>query len=733
MSNSGRKKPPLVAEKRYSKAAAKPKAKPKPKARAAKRKTAPKQRGVIGWILFPFVWTLRLLWRLTWRVTAVSVLLLAAAVAYQYTKLPPVEELLDGRTRGSVTLLDRENVVFAWRGDTFGGAVRATSVAPALKNAVVATEDKRFYWHVGISPRGVASAMRINMREGRKPWQGNGGSTITQQTAKLLCLGVKFDPSVWKTETQYEADCRRTTLARKGKEALYALAMEAKYSKNDILSIYLNRAYLGGGARGFEAASQVYFGKSAANVSVPEAAMMAGLLKAPSTYAPTNNLQRAQDRAATVLKLMREQGYISSADEAAANAAPATLSKAAQARAGGYFVDWVMDTAPSFLTKDTTEDVLIRSTFDNRLQTAAEEALDYIFDNKVREGSEAQAAIVVMSADGAVRAMVGGRQAKVSGAFNRAVQAKRQTGSAFKPFVYAAAMDLGFQYDSVVVDEQFTVNVPGSGAYTPKNYTRDFKGEMTLTDALAQSINTVAVKVSEAVGRDNVRDVAERFGIDNALAQGPALALGASESTLLEMTGAYAGILNGGRAVQPYGIRALSLRGEDEALMGQEGGFGERVITESAARQLTYMMHRVVNDGTGRRAKLGDREAAGKTGTTSAAKDAWFIGFTAQYVVGVWMGYDDNTPLTGVTGGGLPADIWKETMVRVTDGLAAEPLPMIRPANPPRVSAPEPVRQPRVARSPRGNGRQPNPNLEDVTEQIIRDVGNLLGRLLGGN
>ncbi|EPX77411.1 transglycosylase domain-containing protein [Litoreibacter arenae] len=732
MSNSGRKKPPLVAEKRYSKAAAaKPKPKAKPKRRVTKRKAASKKRGLIGWILFPFVWTFRLIWRLTWRIAAVAAVLLVGAVAYTYAQLPPVEELLDGRTRGSVTVLDRENVVFAWRGDNFGGAIRAESVAPALKNAVIATEDKRFYWHFGLSPRGIASAMRINMREGRKPWQGHGGSTLTQQTAKLLCLGVQYDPKKWKNEADYEADCRRTTLARKGKEALYSMAMEAKYSKDDILSVYLNRAYLGGGARGFEAASQVYFGKHAAQVSVPEAAMLAGLLKAPSVYSPTNNLQRAQDRAATVLKLMREQGYISSSDEAAANAAPATLSKTAQARAGGYFVDWVMDTAPGFLSSDTTEDVVIQSTFDTKLQKSAEDALDYIFDEKVREGSEAQAAIVVMSADGAVRAMVGGRQAKVSGAFNRAVQAKRQTGSAFKPFVYAAAMDLGFQYDSVVVDEPFTINVPGSGPYTPKNYTRNFKGEMTLTDALAQSINTVAVKVSEAVGRDNVRDVATRFGIDNKLANGPALALGASESTLLEMTGAYAGILNGGRAVSPYGIRELRLKGDNQALMGQDGGFGERVITEDAARQLTYMMYRVVNDGTGQRAKLGDREVAGKTGTTSASKDAWFIGFTAQYVVGVWMGYDDNTPLNGVTGGGLPADIWKETMVRVTDGLAAEPLPMIRPATPPRVSRPEPVQQqPRVARSPRGNGGQ---NLENVTEQIIRDVGNLLGQLFGGN
>ena len=737
MSNSGRRKPPLVAEKRYNKAtSAKPKPKPKPKAkpkpRVTKRKAAPKKRGVIGWILFPFVWTLRLIWRLTWRVTAVGAVLLAAAVAYTYAQLPSVEQLLDGRTRGSVTLLDRENVVFAWRGDNFGGAVRAETVAPALKNAVVATEDKRFYWHFGVSPRGIASAMRINIKEGRKPWKGNGGSTLTQQTAKLLCLGVVYDAKKWKNETAYEADCRRTTLARKGKEALYALAMEAKYSKNDILSVYLNRAYLGGGARGFEAASQVYFGKRASQVNVPEAAMLAGLLKAPSVYSPTNELKRSQDRAATVLKLMREQGYITSSDEAAANAAPATLSKAAQARAGGYFVDWVMDTAPDFLTRDTTEDVVIRSTFDTRLQKATEDALSAVFEDKLQEGSKVQAAIVVMSADGAVRAMVGGRQAKVSGAFNRAVQAKRQTGSAFKPFVYAAALDLGFRYDSVVEDTPVTINIPGSGPWSPRNYSNNFKGEMTVTDALAQSINTVAVKVSEEVGRDNVRRVAEAFGIDNALADGPALALGASESTLLEMTGAYAGILNGGRAVSPYGIRELRLKGDKDALLGQDGGYGDRVITESAAQQLTYMMYRVVNDGTGRRAKLADREVAGKTGTTSAAKDAWFIGFTAQYVVGVWMGYDDNTPLKGVTGGGLPAAIWKETMTRINVGLPAEPLPMIRPANPPRVTRPESFQQPRVAQGSRrnSNGQQ---NLENVTEQIIRDVGKLLGKLLGGN
>ncbi|WP_298361524.1 transglycosylase domain-containing protein [uncultured Litoreibacter sp.] len=723
MSNTGKRKP-LVAEKRYAKAA--PKKAAKPAKRNTKRRSKPKKKmGLLGYLFAPFKFLFRLIWKLTWRIAAIAILLLGGAVAYTYTTLPELEALLDGRTRGSVTLLDREGVVFARRGDQFGGPVTAQNVAPALKNAVVAAEDKRFYRHLGVSPRGIASAMRINMREGRKPWQGHGGSTITQQTAKLLCLGVQFDPAKWSSEAKYEADCRRTTLARKGKEALFALAMEAKYTKDEILSIYMNRAYLGGGARGFEAASQNYFGKPAINVNIPEAAMLAGVLPAPSRYAPTGNLQRARDRAATVLRLMREQGYITSAEEAAANAAPAGLSKAAAARAGGFFVDWVMDSAPSFLTRDTTEDVIIKSTFDNRLQTAAEDALEFVFETKVSAGSKAEAAIVVMSSDGAVRAMVGGRE-KVTGGFNRATEAKRQTGSAFKPFVYAAAMDLGFQYDSTVVDEPFTINIPGSGAYSPKNYSRDFKGMMTLTDALRQSINTVAVKVSEAVGRDNVRDVATRFGIDNALADGPALALGASESTLLEMTGAYAGILNGGNAVTPYGLTELRLKGDDAPLMGKEGGIGERVITPQAAEQLIYMMRRVVTDGTGTRARLDDREVAGKTGTTSAAKDAWFIGFTSDYVVGVWMGYDDNTPLKGVTGGGLPADIWRETVARATAGTPVTPLPMIRPAKPPRVQPVQPQQQQTTtAQSPRQPQRQQR---RQTTEDVILDV---LGKIFG--
>jgi penicillin-binding protein 1A len=326
------------------------------------------------------------------------------------------------------------------------------------------------------------------------------------------------------------------------------------------------------------------------------------------------------------------------------------------------------------------EDVVIRTTLDTEMQKRAEEGLAWVFDNKVKEGSKAQAAIVVMSADGAVRAMVGGRQIEAAGSFNRATQALRQTGSSFKPFVYAAAMDQGWSPMDFVEDTPLTINIPGSGPWTPKNYDEEFKGLVTLSQALAESRNIPAVRVSEAVGRENVRQIAADFGIESDLAAGPALALGASESTLIEMTGAYAGILNGGSSVAPFGIRILEVPGNEELNMFTETGIGERVITEEAAQLLVYMMAQVVNDGTGTRARLDGRPAAGKTGTTSAGRDAWFVGFTADYVAGVWMGYDDNTPLEGVTGGGLPAEIWHEVMTRVHEGLPVSELPMIVPS-----------------------------------------------------
>lgn len=694
------------------------------------RAPRPRPRGPLGWLraLLRFVW--RIIWGLIWRGTVAVMLLLGAATAYYYAQLPDLAAAVDARYRGSVTMLDRNGNVFAWRGEQFGGAIDPETVSPHLVNAIVATEDRRFYRHLGISPRGIASAIRINLSEGRGPLSGHGGSTITQQVAKLMCLGVPYDPDIWETEADYEQDCRRTTIWRKIQEVPFALAMEFRYTKDEILSVYMNRAFLGAGTRGFEAAAQRYFATSSADLEPQQAAMLAGLLVAPSYYAPTRDLDRAQRRASTVLRLMEDQGYLTAAEAAAAQANPATLSDRARQDTGGAFADWIMSTGPDFLTGETTEDVTIRTTFDPAMQAAAEAALENVFANQVREGSEAQAAIVVMSADGAVRAMVGGRDTAGTGLFNRATQAMRQTGSSFKPFVYAAALELGWRFDDLILDAPLTLNIPGSGPWSPENYTGEFYGEVTLTEALRQSLNTAAVRLSEEVGRDAVRTVAAQFGIESDLADGPALALGASESTLIEMAGAYAGILNGGSAVQPYGVQELRLIGDDRPLFEQTTGIQERVISENAARQLTYMMSVAVAQGTGQRAQLPDRPVAGKTGTTNSQRDAWFIGFTADYVAGVWMGYDDNTPLSGVTGGGLPAELWRQTMEGIHRDISPRPLPMIDPAS-------EGRRDPQAVEygpggligtaPPRGTLLGPAPQ-DDADQILMRVLNGLLGR-----
>ncbi|WP_298498104.1 transglycosylase domain-containing protein [uncultured Maritimibacter sp.] len=758
MANNGNGRKPLVADKRYtsgSKATKKPAKKTTTTRKTASGKTARKTRSrrtrapkrqlplIFALPLALVAWVFRLVFRLGFAVAVIAALGLGAAVWYTSTTIPSLSELVDGRAKGSVTMLDRYGKTYAWRGSQFGGIVTTENVSPAVRDAVVATEDKRFYRHFGLSPRGIASAIRINMSEGRGPLEGHGGSTITQQVAKLVCLGNPYDPASGLTEAEYEADCRRSSLSRKAKEAIYAMALEVKYSKAEILTIYLNRAYLGGGSYGVEAAAGRYFGVSAKDLDVSEAAVLAGLLTAPSTYAPTANMERSWARALTVVKLMEQQGYITAAEAEYARAHPAKLSDAAEREAGGYFADWVMTEGPDFLTRDTTEDVIMQTTFDADIQQAAEEALAFVFSEKVSSDSKAQAAIVVMSADGAVRAMVGGRKPAAPGSFNRATQAMRQTGSAFKPFVYAAALDNGWAFDSTIVDEPITINIPGSGPWSPQNYTRKFYGPVTLTTALKNSLNIPAVKLFEDVGRDEVVRVAEGFGIKTDLAAGPALALGASETTLLQMTGAFAGILNGGSAVTPYGMSSLKLLGDNAPLMEETGGIGDRIITQGASLELAYMMNQVIETGTGGRAKVAGIQAAGKTGTTSSARDAWFVGFTSEYAVGVWMGNDDNSPLKGVTGGGLPAEIWHETIARIHEGETPPPIHMLVPLNEPQVVSSIPgtegegngqVVDPLFAPGglfgqPQNQSPQPVPRgqaepipLEDAIRGVIRDI-----------
>ncbi|MHA3979543.1 transglycosylase domain-containing protein [Halovulum sp. GXIMD14794] len=630
---------------------------------------------LLRWVLFG---VLRTVWWIGIRVAVVVGVIVGGTTWYYYETLPPMEELLDGRDQGSVTLLDRNDRVFAWRGAQYQ-TLHADDASPHLVNAVLATEDKRFYDHFGLDPRGISRAIVANARAGRVV---QGGSTITQQVAKLLFFE------------------NTRSLERHIKQVPIVLAMELKYSKDDILSIYLNRAYLGAGAQGFEAAARRYFNKSARSVTPAEAAMLAGLLKAPSRYAPTSDIEAAQGRAEVIVGLMEEQGYLTRVEADLARALPAQLSSAAAGRNGSAFADWVMSAGPDFLTRATTEDVVMSTTFDPQTQRAAVAALEDVFKTKVREGSKAQAAIVVLSPDGAVRAMVGGRSIGKAGQFNRATQALRQPGSAFKPMVYAAGLEAGLDPYTIIPDTPVTIDVPGSGPWSPKNYTREYRGDIPMVEAFRESINTVAVRVSEYAGRGKVRQIARDLGIRQDLAQGPALALGVSEVTLLELTGAYAAILNGGRRSEPYGLLDLRLKQDNQLLMGTDRVPPVPVVTEQTAGQLVYMMAEVVANGTGRRAQLPDRPAAGKSGTTQAARDAWFIGFTGDYVTGVWMGYDDNTPLTGVTGGGLPADIWREVNIRIHEGLPPSPLPMLVPEPPRYVASNDaPQQQDQVANS----------------------------------
>lgn len=653
-----------------------------------KPKRAPKARGP-GLIGRAVRGVFRVIWAFGWRLAVVGFVILAVTTGWFLSGLPEPDDLFDGRGAGSVVMEDANGQTFAWRGEQYGGDLRVANVSPHLVHAIVATEDRRFWGHIGLDPRGIARAMVANIRAGSIV---QGGSTLTQQVAKVAFL-----------------DASRT-FERKLKEVPMALALELKYTKEEILSVYLNRVYLGAGTYGFEAASQRYFGKSARDVTVAEAAMLAGLLRAPSSYAPTSDIAKAQGRASQVVRLMEEEGYITPAQTIEALANPAVLSDAAAKREGGAFADWVMEDGLPIDTSQYRTDLLIRTTFDPRAQAIAEQALADVFEQKVKDGSKAEAAIVVMTHDGAVVAMVGGRERGAS-RFNRATQALRQTGSAFKTIVYATALEAGMSPLDIVDDAPLTI-----GKWSPSNYDNKFRGPMTLREALAKSINTVAVRVSEQAGRERVRTMAARLGLTTPVDVGPALALGTSEARLVEMTGVFATIANGGRRVLPHGYREIRLRDDGTLLTAVAEPFHEQVMSRRNAGLLTNMLQTVVEYGTGRRAQIPGWEVAGKTGTTQRARDAWFIGFTADYVTGVWMGYDDNSPLTGTTGGGLPAEIWRETMVRLHEGREPKPLHAINPT---------PTIEPRVVlgpmQTPQAGGG------DSVVEQIFRDVLRGLG------
>ncbi len=592
----------------------------------------------------------------------VCLVLLVSTVNF-VTKLPPIESLLDDRKRGSVTLLDKNQEVFAWRGNQFGGVLRARNLNQFLHDAIISVEDKRFYSHLGLSLRGILGAIRINLKEGRGPLQGHGGSTITQQVAKTLCLLRNKDMS--------EKMCRRSTISRKLMEIPFSLALEYKYSKEDILSIYINRVYLGSGAYGFQAAAERYFKKSASELSVGQAALLAGLLKAPSKYSPVKNIRRSQARAKVVLELMRDQKSITQAEFEDAVANPSEIADPDLNRLGSYYADWVVQDAPREITQQSKEDLVIQTYFDGKIQKVVDDTITDYLNSKISPDSKVQIAVVVMSRNGEVRAMSGGRPGiNTPGQFNRAYQAKRQPGSAFKPFVYGAALNLGVSPSTIIFDEPIKIiyGENNEREYSPENYDRKYLGPVSIEQAFSRSLNTIAVKVGNEIGLNRITTLASEMGIKSTLSNDPSIPLGTSEVSLLEITSAYAGFLNDGIQILPKGWKNMSIRSSGEVIIQESESENKRIISKLAAQSLKYLMYMSVKEGTGKRATVEGWQVAGKTGTSQSFRDAWFVGFTSKYIMGIWMGNDNNQPLKDVNGGGLPASLWADIMTKITEG-----------------------------------------------------------------
>ena len=556
---------------------------------------------------------------------------LACAVAWYAWDLPDLSTLETPTRRPAALLRTADGAVLARYGQLYGGAVRFDELPGYFVEAVSSIEDRRFFEHPGIDVWGILRAAVANIRAGEIR---QGGSTLTQQLAKNLFLTPE------------------RTVRRKIQEAIVALWLEARFSKRQIFEIYVNRVYFGSGAYGVAAAARRYFGGTASDLSLFEAAVLAGLLKAPSRYSPVRDADAAKARGLRVLRAMVDAGKLTEEEAKAARRTPLRLREETGTGAR-YFADWAVERAGGYIGR-TSRDVEIRTTLDARLQRIAERHARALLAKEAKTRRVSQVALVAMSLDGAVGAMVGGRVYTAS-QFNRATQARRQPGSAFKLFVYLAGLEAGLAPDSVFVDKPVSV-----AGWRPRNYDGRFRGAMRLDRAFARSINTVAVQVSERAGRRRVIDAARRLGITTPIAPHPSLALGASEVTLIELTAAYAAVANGGIAVWPYGIASVDAVGGGR-LYRRTGGPRARVIEEDRARALRRMLRQVVRTGTGRAARLGGREA-GKTGTSQSFRDAWFVGFAGDLVAGVWVGNDDDRPMKKVTGGGLPARIWRAFM-----------------------------------------------------------------------
>jgi penicillin-binding protein 1A len=568
------------------------------------------------------------------------------SLVFVASTLPPIQSLEVPKRPPTIEIVGLDGKQLVMRGEMSGTDVSIKELPPYLPKAFIAIEDRRFYSHIGVDPVGLARAVVANvLRRG----VSQGGSTITQQLAKNLFL------------------TQNRTLWRKMQELVLALWLEHKFSKAEILELYLNRVYFGSGAYGVEAAAQRYFGKSARQVKVAEAAMLAGLVKSPSRLAPSRNPNGAERRAQAVLTAMAELGFVTETMAKTALAQPARAVKPAGAGSVNYVADWIMDVLDDLVGR-VEQDLVVETSIDPILQAAAEKALVDELALKGQKLDVSQGAVVVMTPDGAVRALVGGKNYADS-RYNRAVAAKRQPGSAFKPFVYLAALERGLTPETVREDKPVVLK-----GWKPENYSRDYHGPVTLTQALAHSLNTVSVRLTLEFGPTAVAKTAYRLGIASKLDPNPSLALGTSEVSLIELTSAYAPFANGGEAVTPHVVERVRNHAGKVLFARKPQKLG-RIIEPGYVAMMNAMMRETILTGTAQKAQLPGWPAAGKTGTSQDFRDAWFIGYTGHLVTGVWLGNDDSSPTKKATGGGVPVEIWSRLMKVAHQGVAVASLP----------------------------------------------------------
>jgi penicillin-binding protein 1A len=560
--------------------------------------------------------------------------------------LPPIQSLEVPKRPPYIQIAALDGSVLAVRGEMAGDNVALKSLPRYLPQAFIAIEDRRFYSHYGIDPLGIARAAVANILH---RGVSQGGSTLTQQLAKNLFL------------------TQERTLQRKLQEVELAFWLEHKYSKNEILELYLNRVYFGSGAYGVDAAAQRYFGKPAKAVTLAESAMLAGLVRSPSRLAPNRNPEGAASRARVVLGAMADAGFITASQAKAAIANPSYAMRPPSAGTVNYVADWIGEVLDDLIGQ-VDRNIVVETTIDPKLQGEAEAALIDELAAKSGKFNVSQGALVTMTPDGAVRAMVGGRNYAES-QFNRAVTARRQPGSAFKPFVYLTAIEQGLTPQTIRQDAP--INIKG---WRPENYGHEYFGAVTLTQALSMSLNTVAVRLGMEVGPQNVVRTAHRLGIASKLEANASIALGTSEVSLLELTGAYAPFANGGRSVAPYVITRIRTAA-GKVLYARNEAARAQVIDPRSVAMMNAMMSETLRSGTARKADIAGWPAAGKTGTSQDFRDAWFIGYTARFVTGVWFGNDDNAPTKKATGGGLPVEVWSRLMRAAHQGIAVAGLP----------------------------------------------------------